>query len=314
MLFLSLAALVYEVHHVAHSMQIDEIMRRIERDTVAVIRDGITAGQHRPRPPVPETAVAIPAARSGYVQTIHPEDALAVAAEQGLHLRICKRVGDHVAAGVPLGWAGYDSGSGPPVASGAGMERLTHAVRDSVRIGFERTLEQDSAFGIRQLVDIASKALSPAVNDPYTAVQAIDRLSVIIAALARRPLGAIVLTEGSGSVTVPAFDFADYLELACAQIRRYGAPEPIVATAVIDLLRTAASAVSVEPAERHGAIEYQLDLILADCERRVEQPADLESVRRDVSQLRAMLRMHAAPVHAAAVLATADLPPRPARS
>lgn len=55
---------------------------------------------------------------------------------------------------------------------------------DSVRIGYERTMEQDVAFGIRQLADIASKALSPAINDPYTAVQAVDHLSVLLAALA----------------------------------------------------------------------------------------------------------------------------------
>ena len=63
------------------------------------------------------------------------------------------------------------------------------ALKAGVRIGFERTLEQDAAFGIRQLVDTACKALSPAVNDPYTAVQAIDHLTVIFCALAQRPLG-----------------------------------------------------------------------------------------------------------------------------
>ena len=68
---------------------------------------------------------------------------------------------------------------------GGGPDGLDRAVR----IGFERTLEQDAAFGIRQLVDMACKALSPAVNDPYTAVQAVDHLSVIFCALAVRPLG-----------------------------------------------------------------------------------------------------------------------------
>ena len=69
------------------------------------------------------------------------------------------------------------------------------ALDASVRIGFERTLEQDAAFGIRQLVDMACKALSPAVNDPYTAVQAVDHLSVIFCALAVRPLGDYVASD-----------------------------------------------------------------------------------------------------------------------
>jgi uncharacterized membrane protein len=59
----------------------------------------------------------------------------------------------------------------------------------AVQVGFERTRQQDAALGIRQLVDMACKALSPAVNDPYTAVQAIDHLAVIFRALAVRLLG-----------------------------------------------------------------------------------------------------------------------------
>ena len=63
------------------------------------------------------------------------------------------------------------------------------------RIGFERTLEQDVAFGIRQQIDIVSKALSAAINDPYTAVQSIDHLSAVCCDLAVRPLGAEILTD-----------------------------------------------------------------------------------------------------------------------
>jgi uncharacterized membrane protein len=59
----------------------------------------------------------------------------------------------------------------------------------AVRIGFERTLEQDPGLGLRQMVGPACKALSPAVNNPYTAIQAIEHLSVLFAALAARPVG-----------------------------------------------------------------------------------------------------------------------------
>ena len=74
-----------------------------------------------------------------------------------------------------------------------------------IRIGFERTMEQDMAFGIRQQIDIACKALSPAVNDPYTAVQAMDHLTVVCCDIAVRPLGALVLAGpgGRGGVVVP---------------------------------------------------------------------------------------------------------------
>jgi hypothetical protein len=82
-----------------------------------------------------------------------------------------------------LGLAGIARGSGTY------SSLLVKPLDAAVRIGFERTLEQDPALGLRQLVDVACKALSPAVNDPYTAVQAIEHLTVLFAEFAARPSG-----------------------------------------------------------------------------------------------------------------------------
>jgi uncharacterized membrane protein len=94
----------------------------------------------------------------------------------------------------------------------------------AVRIGFERTLEQDPGFGLRQLTDIGCKALSPGINDPYTAVQAIEHLAVLFAALAVRPVGDHVGRDASGSVVlvVPGRGFSDHLSLGSGLLRRYG--------------------------------------------------------------------------------------------
>jgi uncharacterized membrane protein len=91
-----------------------------------------------------------------------------------------------------------------------GRHACEAGVNTTVRIGFERTGEQDVAFGLRQLIDIACKALSPAVNDPYTAAQAIDHLSTIGADLATRPLGTTILVDTRGGrVIVPGNTFTD---------------------------------------------------------------------------------------------------------
>lgn len=275
MLFLSLGALVYEVHHISHSMQIDEIMRKVERTTRNVIREGYSVAAQE-LPPVPAHAVTVPATHSGYVQTIHAGPLIDIASADGIEVRICEPVGQHVVAGVPLAWVW--TATGPP----GDIDLLTSAVAEAVRIGFERTLEQDAAFGVRQLVDIASKALSPAINDPYTAVQAIDHLAVIVTSLARRELNSVVTKAGpAGSITIPALSFAGYLDLACAQIRRYGAAEPIVAQAQIALLRAAATAVTVDVAARKAAMAEQLRRIMTDSERGIYHPADFERVRVD---------------------------------
>jgi uncharacterized membrane protein len=109
-------------------------------------------------------------------------------------------------------------------------EALAGPLHAAVRIGFERTLEQDPGLGLCQLIDPACKALSPAVNDPYTAIQAIEHLSVLYAALARQPVGPLVAHDRSGTITaaVPARPFAELLAIGVGLIRRYGAGEPTV--------------------------------------------------------------------------------------
>ncbi|MGH8959972.1 MAG: DUF2254 domain-containing protein [Jatrophihabitantaceae bacterium] len=282
LLFLSLFALVFEVHHVAHSMQVDEIMRRVENGTQQVIRDVPAAPCEGPPPTVPASAVPVRAARSGYVQTIHPEALVEAAGRLDVNVAIAYRVGEHVVSGTPLAWA-WRSDSAP-----VDVHHLVETAQHAVRLGFERTLEQDAAFGIRQLVDIASKALSPAVNDPYTAVQAIDHVAVIMASIARREHGtAVRSTAAATTVTIPAHSFEDYLDLSCAQIRRFGAKEPTVAHELIGLLSSTAHATDL-PA-RHAAIGRQLDLLVDDAEREVAQRADLVAVRADAAALRAWL-------------------------
>ncbi len=139
-------------------------------------------------------AVPVASQRSGYVQMVRSRALLSHAARYGVCLRLRPRVGEHVVAGTTLVWIWRASPRDP-----APDPQIFSAVLDAgVRIGFERTLEQDAAFGIRQLVDVACKALSSAVNDPYTAVQAIDHLSVILCALAQRPVGNHVARDDSG--------------------------------------------------------------------------------------------------------------------
>ena len=101
-------------------------------------------------------------------------------------------------------------------------------VAEGVQVGFERTMVQDVGFGIRRLVDIANNALSPAINDPCTGVQAVHHLSVPLCALARLRLGDWMIRDGDGELraAVPRPKFPDYLRLGTAQIRRFGAAEP----------------------------------------------------------------------------------------
>jgi uncharacterized membrane protein len=290
LLFVSLGLLVFFADHLVHSIQVDALMRVVERNTLGVIRDGLlTGGQDAPE--VPGWAVPVPSQRSGYVQAVRPARLLAQAAGHGYCLRLRPRVGEHVVAGTTLAWIWRASPRDPA----PDPQAFWPALDAGVRIGFERTLEQDAALGIRQLVDVACKALSPAVNDPYTAVQAVDHLSVIFCALAKRPLGDHIARDGSGAVVIiPGRRFPDYLAVMCGLIRRYGAREPTVAHALLQLLGNCAAVVGDDP-ERSAAIEEQAQIVIADAEREVAQPIDLALAHAAAEEVRQAVAGHRPP-------------------
>jgi uncharacterized membrane protein len=281
LLFISLGMLVFFADHLAHSIQIESIMAVVERNSLAVINGDLLEGGALP-PPIPEDAVSIPAPRSGYVQAVRVERLLAAAGSDRLHVRLRVRAGEHVVAGMTLVWV-WPVRPGAPARATA----VRAALDNAVRIGRERTFEQDAAFGIRQLVDVACKALSPAVNDPYTAVQAVHRLSVLFGALAARRLGYHVARDPSGAeVIVPGRYFGDYLSTMCGLIRRYGSAEPTVSTALLRLLSVCATVDGPDP-DRLAAITEQCRIVLEDAEREVRQPADLAPVRAEATAVRA---------------------------
>ena len=277
LLFVSLLMLVFFVHHLAHSIQIDEVMRGVERSTLRVIehdlpRQGVGAEQ---APSPPARAVAVPAYQSGWVQTMRPDVLLSLARDRDLVAAVSTMVGEFVVEGAPLLWVWTTSPDDPPPDPAA----LAEALPVAVRLGFERTAEQDVAFGVRQLADIAVKALSPAINDPYTSIQALEHLGVLLAKLVRRPLGSQLLHDETGTarVIVPGRDLSYYLDLATGQIRRYGCAEPRVDRALLRVLATTGTFCH-DPADR-ALIARHVRLVVEDAERTIAQPADLAPVR-----------------------------------
>jgi uncharacterized membrane protein len=285
LLFVSLVLLVYFADHLAHSLQVDAIMRVVGRNTLPVIRTSTFISEDEP-PAVPGHAREHLARGSGYVQLVDVDQLMAAARRHRVYVRLRPRVGEHVVAGTVLAWVWCpDPGAEPPDPST--VDALLDRV---VRMGFERTLEQDPGFGFRQLVDAACKALSPAVNDPYTAIQAIEHLSVLFVALARRDVGDHVARDADGAamILVPNRRFADYLALFVGLIRRYGAGEPTVVQALLRLLGTVA-ALSRADAERWTAIERETTILVEDAELKVTQPADLAVVHEEASAVRRVL-------------------------
>jgi uncharacterized membrane protein len=275
----SVGVLIYFIHHLAHSIQIDAIMSQIQRETSEVIDDVYphAASDLEPEercPDPPAQAVVLSAASSGYIQAIQPAPLVETATHHDLVIRLARRVGDHVVAGTPIAWAWPRSPDQPLLTPAL----LAEAVADAVQVGFERTMVQDVLFGLRRLVDIANRALSPAVNDPYTAIQAVHHLTVLLCILARRRLGDWLYHDRQGTlrVAVPFPDFDEYLRRSTAQIRRFGAAEPPLTRSLIQLLRDAGTSSASQ--ERRAACAHHLWLVLEDAKRETAQPDDLQAV------------------------------------
>jgi len=194
--------------------------------------------------------------RSGAIQAIDARGLVAFARRTHCVLVLAHSVGDFVATG-----AGVVEvfGTAPPTT----QRRL----RRMFVLGRERTIDQDPAFALRVLVDIAIRALSPAVNDPTTAVQVLDYIEDLLLVIGRRELGGrgeLRDADGRPLVVVPVRRWEDYLELGVTEIRQYGATSvqvPRRLRAVLEELRA-----GVRP-EHRGAVDaelYKLEASIAE--------------------------------------------------
>ena len=240
---LSVAMLVYFFHHLTQQLRVESVLAELQRDTARLARDLLPLREDdgRAAPELPDVhvdATPLRALRTGYLQTVDGDRLRQVAIGHGVVLVLRPVVGGHVTQGSTVAWAVPLSESGALVDRSVDLEALTRDLHGGIHLGRERTLQQDVAFGIRQLVDIVARALSPGINDPATAVAAIGSLAAVLAELTGRRLDPIVRTDDEGRVraVAPQPTFAEILALACDQPRRYGRSEPAVLTELLRML------------------------------------------------------------------------------
>jgi uncharacterized membrane protein len=271
--FVSIGALIYFLHHLTHSIQIDSIMEKAQARTLALVDELFpdpcsddAAPVVRPQPP--DGAVPLMAVKSGYLQTVDVDDIAEIAESTGHSVQLTMFIGDYITAGGLVGWGWRTRGANAP------EHDVLQSVMRHMHIGFERTLQQDIRFGLRQMVDIALRALSPAINDPYTGIQVVHHVSAIESVLASRALTDDVRRDGSGQVLVwlpyPGFD--TYLHVGCAQIRRYGSREPLVLAAILQMLSAVAQNCVSE--SRRRVVQAQIDLVVRAADRELAEESD----------------------------------------
>ncbi len=236
---LSVLGLVLFLAHLARQIRVETMLQSVRRDATRAMEVLLTprgeADATEDAPVPPPDAANLLASDDGFVTRLDRDDLREIAGAESVVLVIDSEPGAFVVSQTPIGVVWPSAGG---VLSAEALERIRQRVAPCVHTGVERTLTQDVGFGVRQLTDVATKALSPGINDPTTAVHALGHLSALLCALVDRELGPELLRDDQGRVRVVVSrpGLADYVEVALGQPRHYGAADVQVLAKIFQVL------------------------------------------------------------------------------
>eukprot|EP00045_Choanoeca_perplexa_P001353 m.19070 g.19070 ORF g.19070 m.19070 type:complete len:610 (-) comp10892_c0_seq1:19-1848(-) len=253
-LVINLATFVFFLHHFIVNMQLEHILGKASLNAVRVARTTLPEAipvsewpsdwtdEHNnyieSLPEVPPRAYRLRALKSGYVCRWHHETILHIATKRDLVFRYQCHVGHFVTKGTLLCWVWFVNDRSKAdeweIEDRSGKDLVTYLTdlaNSGLIIGSSRTGDDDVGFGIRQLTDVAVRALSPGVNDPHSAIQAIDAMTSVFVELAQRHMGNVTAPDEDGVVRVCAsgIQFVHVLAVCMDQIRAYGKEDVTVA-------------------------------------------------------------------------------------
>jgi uncharacterized membrane protein len=278
--------LLFFIHHISHEISVNHIVDRIAADTVAMIEETMPwphTGKHLTGLDglMPQWEKAVTSEISGYVRFVDQKRLVDLAKAHHIKIKMLRRVGHFVPAGVPILMVSHN-------------DRLPLAaypeLLGGLDIGPTRTLQQDVEFGVLQIVDIALKAISPAVNDPTTAIGCIDQLSrIMIRFASRQPQeGALYDPPGTLRVLIPWISFERLLESAFEQIRLYAKSDVAVSLRLLRALGDIA-VTTTDPDYRRALIE-QARKVVSGCEEKLGDE-DLRALQIRLSSVKELARV-----------------------
>lgn len=267
--FVGIAFLIFFIHHIAKSIQASSIIAAAAHETLMAVDHlfpkGLGAGIDESTNDIDQSRIdrfswcSVMAHVTGYIETIDADACLDFARTNGVILRMELGIGDFVIQGTPLMALSAAIDSDP-----------ADYLNNLYVIGPQRTVQQDVGFGIRQIVDIALKALSPGINDTTTAVMCIDYLAAIMVRLASREFPTLHrMDQGVLRVIAKGPCFEGLVAEAFTQIRQNGGGNVAVMVHLLNSLRKIA-AVAV-PNHRRQAILNEAHLVLATAESTIPE-------------------------------------------
>jgi uncharacterized membrane protein len=274
-----LGVLIYFIHQIARSIQLPEVIASIARDLAnaieaerapdsSALENGPSVFEvvHR----LDESGATVMAPSSGYLQFVRYDTATLLAMRNHAVVRFAQRPGHFVVKGSPLATV-WPADAAPAVARG--FERMHFT-------GPHRTLTQDLSFAIDQLVEIAIRALSPAVNDTFTAITCVDWLGDSLCKITARWDPPRILRDRFGFVRVITAEarYDRLVQRAFEKIRQASGGMPAIMIRQLDALTKIMDATTA--ADRRTVLTQQAEMILRACDATVPEPADRADVRR----------------------------------
>lgn len=282
--FACVATLVYFVGHMASRINVDTVVELVSMD-VHVAIERITAEDAQTVAPGREfwsQATPIVDARRGYLDQIDTGALADWAASHGTAILLLRRQGDYVFPGAPIGLMTV------PVA-GAAL-----AIQTATALGTTRGGADNVEDAVRQLVEVAVRALSPGINDPHTAMSVLDRLGAALCELAGRQLrSGIWVRNDTIALELPCVSYQRLVDLMLHMIRQNAVRSPAILIRMLDVLTQVASSES-DP-ERHAILAHHAELICLDAEREIANPFDLKNILHRRTVLQSAIKQAALP-------------------
>lgn len=284
-----IVALIFFIHHIASSIQASSIIASVAAETMTAVDrlfpeklgEGPSDDTENRDPSIPPEREwqAVPAPQSGYIQSLDNATLLRVAKEQKTIVRMERCIGEFVVEGTPL----------VSVAQNKDLDdEIIDDLQNAYGIDRHRTVEQDSGFGIRQLVDIALRALSPGINDTTTAVMCVDYLTAILSRLVTRDIPSSCRHEdGELRVITIGPTFGSLVAKSFDQIRGSAEGNLVIMLRMLGALHTIGSL--TDSVTRRRILYMHAQCIAETAEQTLRFEADRERFDERLSQVRMSL-------------------------
>lgn len=226
MALLCVATLVWFVHHIASGINVETVIEGVQAELLEAV-ERLEEGAPLPAPSPPPKGEAVTLGVHGYLRTVDEAALAEWAASQGVVVALHVRPGHYL----------FPGGVIAEVTPTARAADAADALRGALTVGPRQAAAQDLEFAVRQLVEVALRALSPGINDPFTAIAVLDRLGAALCALAPRRLpDPGVACEGRVVLHRPVTDYAGLLDAMFHTIRQNAAGNPSVLIRLLEVL------------------------------------------------------------------------------